>query len=98
MGVGLEIPAGAQVIEAAGKLLLPAGIDVHTHLSSTDSCDDVPTGCRAALAGGTATVGVFARSIEFFVSSGGRHGPPEPRGVPLGGRRPSQKVFRVIAV
>lgn len=62
---GLEVPSGAQVIEAGGKLLIPAGIDVHTHLSSSDSCDDVPTGCRAALAGGTGTV------VEMVVPSSG---------------------------
>ncbi|VDL75756.1 unnamed protein product [Nippostrongylus brasiliensis] len=37
-------------------MLLPAGIDVYTHLSAQDSVDDLATGCKAAIAGGTATV------------------------------------------
>jgi dihydropyrimidinase len=47
----------AEVIDAAGKLLLPGGIDVHTHLSlpffSTISADDFYTGHKAAAFGGT---------------------------------------------
>lgn len=65
VGTGLDVPDGCQVIEAAGKLLIPAGIDVHTHLSAPESCDDVPTGCRAALAGGTATI------VDLVVPNGG---------------------------
>ncbi len=48
---------GAQVVDAGGKLLLPGGIDVHTHLSlpffSTISSDDFYTGHKAAAFGGT---------------------------------------------
>lgn len=29
---GLQAPPGAQVLDVAGKLLLPGGIDPHTHL------------------------------------------------------------------
>ncbi|MFQ5613016.1 MAG: dihydropyrimidinase [Anaerolineae bacterium] len=47
----------AEVIDAAGKLLLPGGIDVHTHLElpfgGTVSSDDFFTGHRAAAFGGT---------------------------------------------
>lgn len=56
IGVDLE-SSGAELIDAAGKLLLPGGIDVHTHLSlpffSTVSADDYYTGHRAAAFGGT---------------------------------------------
>jgi len=49
--------ADHQVVDAAGKLLLPGGIDVHTHLelpvSGTVSSDDFFTGQRAAAFGGT---------------------------------------------
>lgn len=49
----------AQTIDASGKLLLPGGIDVHTHLElpfgGTVSSDDFFTGHRAAAFGGTTT-------------------------------------------
>ncbi|HMQ56807.1 MAG TPA: dihydropyrimidinase [Anaerolineae bacterium] len=51
--------AGHEVIDATGKLLLPGGIDVHTHLElpfgGTVSSDDFFTGHRAAAFGGTTT-------------------------------------------
>ncbi|WKY04313.1 hypothetical protein Q1695_005372 [Nippostrongylus brasiliensis] len=56
VGPSLEVPADAEILDAAGKMLLPAGIDVYTHLSAQDSVDDLATGCKAAIAGGTATV------------------------------------------
>uniref|UniRef100_A0A0N5AQJ0 Amidohydro-rel domain-containing protein n=1 Tax=Syphacia muris TaxID=451379 RepID=A0A0N5AQJ0_9BILA len=52
----LTVPAAATVIDATGKLLLPAGIDVHTHFSAPNSVDNFHIGSKAALAGGTATV------------------------------------------
>lgn len=51
----LETPEGAEVIEASGKLLLPAGIDVYTQVSDS-AIDDISTGCKSAVAGGTATI------------------------------------------
>ena len=56
--IGRGLPeAGATVIDASGKLLLPGGIDVHTHLElpfgGTLSSDDFFTGQRAAAFGGT---------------------------------------------
>ena len=48
---------GHTVVDANGKLLLPGGIDVHTHLDlpfgGTSSSDDFFTGHRAAAFGGT---------------------------------------------
>jgi dihydropyrimidinase len=48
---------GAQVVDASHKLLLPGGIDVHTHLAlpfyNTVSADDFYTGHKAAAFGGT---------------------------------------------
>ncbi len=56
IGASLEANS-AQVIDASGKLLLPGGVDVHTHLSlpffGTVSADDFYTGHRAAAFGGT---------------------------------------------
>lgn len=56
---GLEAP-GAEVVEADGKLILPGGIDPHTHFDlpmfGTVSSDDHYTGHKAAAFGGTTTV------------------------------------------
>ncbi|MFQ6612504.1 MAG: dihydropyrimidinase [Fidelibacterota bacterium] len=52
------------VIDAAGKYVLPGGIDPHTHLDmpfgGTVSSDDFETGTRAAAFGGTTTIIDFA--------------------------------------
>lgn len=58
MSPSLTVPAAATVIDATGKLLLPAGIDVHTHFSAPNSVDNFHIGSKAALAGGTATVNI----------------------------------------
>jgi dihydropyrimidinase len=61
-----SLPAeqASRIIDAAGMLLLPGGIDVHTHLDmpfgGTTSCDDFETGTRAAAFGGTTTLIDFA--------------------------------------
>jgi dihydropyrimidinase len=64
--IGSDFPAqnAAKVLEATGKLVLPGGIDVHTHLDmpfgGTTSADDFETGTRAAAFGGTTTLIDFA--------------------------------------
>jgi dihydropyrimidinase len=50
---------GAKVIDASGKLILPGGIDPHTHLSPP-WVDDLTSGSEAAIAGGITTVGTFS--------------------------------------
>jgi dihydropyrimidinase len=56
--------AAHQVVDAAGMLVLPGGIDAHTHLDmpfgGTTSSDDFETGTRAAAIGGTTTLVDFA--------------------------------------
>ena len=51
---------GMQVIDAKGKLIMPGGVDVHTHFDlpmfGTVSSDDHYTGHKAAAFGGTTTV------------------------------------------
>jgi dihydropyrimidinase len=55
---------GAEVIDAAGRYVIPGGIDVHVHLElpfcGTVSSDDWSSGTRAAARGGVTTVIDFA--------------------------------------
>src|SRR5580698_5524557 len=64
IGAGLPIENAQKVIEARGMLVLPGGIDVHTHLDmpfgGTKSADDFQTGTIAAAFGGTTTLIDFA--------------------------------------
>jgi dihydropyrimidinase len=59
LGADLHAP-DAQVISAQGKLILPGGVDAHTHFElpmfGTVSSDDHYTGHKAAAFGGTTTV------------------------------------------
>jgi dihydropyrimidinase len=63
IGAGLKAGAGSRVIEAAGHLVLPGGIDPHTHLHPS-FVDDLTSGSMAALAGGITTVGTFATAQQ----------------------------------
>jgi dihydropyrimidinase len=57
-------PSPDKTIDANGKLVIPGGIDPHTHLDlpfgGTSSSDDFETGTRAAAFGGTTTIVDFA--------------------------------------
>ncbi|MCU0238169.1 MAG: dihydropyrimidinase [Pyrinomonadaceae bacterium] len=68
IGKTLEVEAD-KVIDASGKLVIPGGIDPHTHMElpfgGTSSSDDFFTGTRAAAFGGTTTI------IDFAVQNKG---------------------------
>jgi dihydroorotase len=58
IGTGLAAPAGAEVIDAAGKYVVPGLIDVHVHLRDPglEYKEDIVSGTRAAVAGGFTSV------------------------------------------
>src|ERR1700746_3377014 len=61
---GIPASAAQTVVDAAGLLPPPGGVDAHTHLDmpfgGTMSADDFETGTRAAAIGGTTTIVDFA--------------------------------------
>jgi len=64
IGANLPTEGASKIINAAGKYVMPGGIDVHTHLDmpfgGTTSADDFESGTIAAAFGGTTTLIDFA--------------------------------------
>ncbi len=60
IGRGLTAPAGAEIVDATGKLVFPGFIDPHVHIylpfMGTYSKDTYDSASRAALVGGTTTL------------------------------------------
>src|SRR5215468_2717684 len=67
--IGTGFGAADNVIDAAGRYVMPGGIDVHTHMElpfgGTFASDDFATGTAAAAWGGTTTI------VDFAVQSFG---------------------------
>ncbi len=65
IGEGLDAPAGAEIVDAGDRLVMPGGIDPHTHMQlpfmGTVASDDFYTGTAAGLAGGTTSI------IDFVI-------------------------------
>jgi dihydropyrimidinase len=60
LGKRLDPPNDCELIDAAGKILIPGGVDAHTHMNldagAAVACDDFYTGTAAAAWGGTTTI------------------------------------------
>ena len=64
IGPDLDPPTGAETVDAGGMLVMPGGIDPHTHMElpfmGTVASEDFYTGTAAAAAGGTTMIIDFA--------------------------------------
>jgi dihydroorotase len=64
IGAGLDAPEGAEVIEAAGQVLLPGFVDLHTHLREPgrEDTETIESGSSAAALGGYTAVFAMANT------------------------------------
>jgi dihydroorotase len=64
IGSALKAPEDAEVIEAAGQILLPGFVDLHTHLREPgrEYAEDIETGSAAAALGGYTAVFAMANT------------------------------------
>jgi len=71
VGENLEVPAGAEIVDAGGCMVMPGGIDPHTHMElpfmGTVASESFYSGTAAGLAGGTTMI------IDFVIP-----GPQQP--------------------
>src|SRR5699024_795840 len=65
VGNDIDVPSGADVVDASGQYVMPGGIDPHTHMQmpfmGTTASEDFYTGTAAAMAGGTTMI------IDFVI-------------------------------
>lgn len=64
IGESLQVGEDTQLVDARGMLVLPGGVDCHTHMDNTfgasTTCDSYESGTRSAAFGGTTTIVDFA--------------------------------------
>ncbi|GER06540.1 D-hydantoinase/dihydropyrimidinase [Iodidimonas muriae] len=67
VGLDIDAPSDAELIDAGGQYVIPGGIDPHTHMQlpfmGTVASEDFYTGTAAGLAGGTTMI------IDFVIPS-----------------------------
>jgi dihydropyrimidinase len=70
VGADLAAPAGCEILDAGGQLVMPGGIDPHTHMQlpfmGTVASEDFYTGTAAGFAGGTTMI------IDFVIPDPGQ--------------------------
>jgi dihydropyrimidinase len=67
--IGTDVPNGRKVVRAAGRLVLPGGLDSHCHMdqqpwAGRSTADDFRSGTLSALCGGNTTVLPFAMQMR----------------------------------
>jgi dihydroorotase len=72
LGTDVEVPAGAVEVDAAGHVLLPGLVDLHTHLREPgrEDAETVRSGTRAAAAGGFTAVHAMANTSPVADTAG----------------------------
>lgn len=72
IGTGLKPPAGAEIIEAAGQVLLPGLVDLHTHLREPgrEDAETVRSGSASAALGGFTAVHAMANTDPVADTAG----------------------------
>lgn len=78
IGTDLDVPAGTEIVDAAGKYVFPGFIDPHVHIHlpfmGTVTKDTHTTGSQAALVGGTTTfIEMLAPARQEDLMAGYRH-------------------------
>ncbi|RCS75589.1 dihydroorotase [Brachybacterium alimentarium] len=72
VGTSLEAPAGAEIVDADGCIVLPGLVDLHTHLREPggEEAETIESGTRAAARGGFTAVHAMANTTPVADTAG----------------------------